>query len=498
MTGVVGRWPQFLRRIAQAVAVVVCLASGNGETSGETVAPATVPTLARPSDRDRFRITTFAAGLANPTSMTELSDGSILVATSDGGTSWSANNLLASPRSALVRLADTDGDGVADSSTELASTGLPGLTTSVRRAGTLVFALSSRSGSESITVWRTGATPTDPLTKVGSLSFSFPSGWQHTTYALATKPAAAGGVELYFNVGAQKNDVSTSPSLTVGLTASGSLSFSDAAGTVAMAADSIQRVVVSDLGGSLSVTAPVRIAAGLRNAAGMTFDSAGNLWFQDNGIDKPSSPSVSLSADTLHRIVAADLGTTVPHFGFAGTYVDYATGAIVGPTAGVTLPLADFRPVNGRKSEGAVEIAFAPSVFPSDLAGGLFVPFSGEWNKGGVNNTENPVSWVDASTGSSFHFIDNRIMGHPNGVLATSDALYLSDLNFTGAFSGSVSGTFQGTTVVNLPADRGGVIYRIVSVPEPRLTVSAILAAAAAVFSRAGRRAVWPRSDTVR
>jgi hypothetical protein len=151
------------------------------------------------------------------------------------------------------------------------------------------------------------------------------------------RPAAAGGIEIYFNVGSKVNNAATSPSETVGLSASGGASFVGNSGPVQMVGDSIQRVVVNDTGNSLSVAAPVPIATGLRNAAGMTFDGAGNLWFEDNGIDTPTNLSVSLSADTLHVIPASLIGVTVPTFGFAGTYVDYATGAIVGPTAGVTL-----------------------------------------------------------------------------------------------------------------------------------------------------------------
>lgn len=50
-----------------------------------------MPTLAREEDRARFRVTAFATGLGYPTSMTTLADGSLLVATSEGGTSWLAN-----------------------------------------------------------------------------------------------------------------------------------------------------------------------------------------------------------------------------------------------------------------------------------------------------------------------------------------------------------------------------------------------------------------------
>lgn len=473
-------------------------ATVDGRSFAATIVPAIVPGLNRPVDQSRFNVTVFAAGLANPSSMTELSDGSILVATSQGGNSWISDYIFASTSSALVRLADTNGDGVADETTVLASSGLPGLTTSVRRSGNLVVALSSQGGKEAITVWRTGASPTDPLTQIGKLGFSFPSGWEHTTYALAARPAAGGGVEVYFNVGSKANDVSTNPATSVGLTASGGATFSNTSGTVAMSPDSIQRVVITDQGSALSVTAPTTIAVGLRNAAGLTFDASGNLWLEDNGIDTPSNGSVSLSADTLHVIPAADLGSTIPNFGFAETWVDYATGAIVGPTSGVTLPVANFRPIDGEKSEGAVEIAFAPSSFPADLAGGVFTTFSGEFNKGGINNTENPVSWTDTRTGSSFHFIENQIMGHPNGLLSTSDALFLSDLNFTGAFGGLVTGSFQGTSVVGLPADEGGVIYRITVVPEPSFPVTASMGVVAWLLTRGGRRSGWLRWDRLR
>ncbi|MEI6368006.1 MAG: hypothetical protein WCH79_19610 [Planctomycetia bacterium] len=451
------------------MASVVAIVGGAVGASRSLGVPLT-PAFARPIDQSRFSIVPFATGLANPTSMAELADGSLLVATSNGAQTWIAHDLFGSTTGALVRLVDTDGDGVADGAPQvLASAGLPGLVTSVRRVGNLVVALSAQAGGPAITAWRTGATPSEPFTAAGKLSFAFPAGWEHTTYALAMLPAAAGVVEIYFNVGSKLNNAATSASETVGLSASGGASFIGVGGEVQMAGDSIQRVVVTDTGGSLSVAAPVPIATGLRNAAGMTFDGSGNLWFEDNGIDNPANRSESLSADTLHVISASLIGVNVPNFGFAGTYVDYGTGALVGPTAGVTLPVADFRPIGGEKSEGAVELAAAPSSFPDDLAGGFFVPFSGAWNAGGQANTENPVSWVDPATGQSFHFIENQLMGHPNGVLATSSALFLSDLNFAGAMVGTVDG---------IAADQGGVIYRIapIAVPEPSSAMSCLMA----------------------
>jgi hypothetical protein len=189
---------------------------------------------------------------------------------------------------------------------------------------------------------------------------------------------------------------------------------------------------------------------------------------QDNGID--GTGHTSLSADELNRIAAADLGVTVPDFGFAETYVDYATGTTVGPTEGVTPPLVAFRPLDGEKSEGAVELAMAPAAFPTDFSGGVFVPFSGKFNLGGEQNDENPLVFVDTTNNTYFHFISNQIMGHPNGVLATSDALYLSDLNYRGAFGG--------TSPSGVPADQEGVIYRIAYVPEPSATILAVIGAA--------------------
>lgn len=460
-------WPGRLVAIAAGLAVGVWAAA-------ISQAGPIVPSFARPEDQARFRVSTFSSGLAFPTSMTTLPDGSLLVATSAGGTSWASNYLFASTSSALVRLVDGNHDGVADGPPQVMAANLPGLLSSVRRVGDLVFATSSQEGAEGITILRTGSSASDPLTVAGRLSFSFPANFGHTTYALAARAGANGGVELYFNVGARGNDVATPETATVGFTPALGAAFAGGPASVQLVADSLHRVLIADSGSSLSVSAPQQIASGLRNAAGMAFDSAGNLYVQDNGID--ASGHTSLSADELNMISAAQLGQVVPDFGFAATYVDYATGETVGPTAGVTAPLAVFRPIAGEKSEGAVEVAFAPASFPGEFAGGLFVPFSGKFNQGRENNDENPLVFVDPTTASSFHFIANQTMGHPNGVLATADALYLSDLNYTGAFFGTVDG---------VPADQGGVIYRIVAVPEPATWL--LLGIAALLLAPRGR-----------
>ncbi len=238
----------------------------------------------------------------------------------------------------------------------------------------------------------------------------------------------------------------------------------------------MHRVTVTDAAGTITVGAPQQIARGLRNAAGLVFDGQGNLWLQDNGSDDRVA-HVALAADELNRISAADLGTTVPNFGFASMYVDYATGAAVGPTEGVVQPLVAFLPIAGDRSEGAVELALAPSSFPGDLAGGVFVPFSGLFNQGGVNNDENPPVFVNTADNTYYHFIEDQIMGHPNGVLSTSDGLYLSDLNYLGFF-----GNFRNSNP-DVPADEQGVIYMITYVPGPS-TIAGLLVCLACLSTR--------------
>lgn len=443
---------------------------------GATVVPsgfaAPLLTLARPVDQARFAATTFATGLSFPTSMAELADGSLLVAESAGAT------LFGSTSGRLVRLVDADADGVADGPPQVLASGgnLPGLVTSVRRVGDLVIALSSQTGGEAITFWRAGPTPATPLTYAGRVGFTFPSGSEHTTYALAARPAAdaPAAVDVYFNVGAAANSVATPLTSTVALAGSG-LAFSPAT----VVADSIHRLRVSDAGGNLSVSAPQQVARGLRNAAGMVFDPAGNLYLQDNGIDTEGNRGVSFSADELNRIPAATLGQTVPDFGFAGSYVRSADGVLVNPGPGITDPLIAFLPQAGRRSEGAVEIAMAPAGFGGEFSGGVFTAFYGMWAQAGPANQENPVVFADPATGQYFHFVNNQVHGHPSGMLATSSSLFVTDLAWTGSLD---------TTVGGVAANEAGVIYRISPVPEPSAIVLAAVALAALGVGRRHHR----------
>lgn len=140
-------------------------------------------------------------------------------------------------------------------------------------------------------------------------------------------------------------------------------------------------------------------SAGLRNAAGMVLEANGDLYLQDNG---------------------ADLGRLIPDFGFPHTVVSAATGETI--SAGV---------------------AVCPAICATP----------------GAANLENPVVFADPRSGSRFHFIANQLLGHPNGLLASQDSLYLTDLDYVG----------------NLQSDSRGSIYRIQSLVPPPATVPAPL-----------------------
>jgi len=412
----------------------------------------TPPTLIlnRPEDQARFRVTTFASGLSFPTSMASLADGSLLVATNNGP------SIFGSPTGNLLRLVDLDQDGLADGAPTVLATGFPGSVTSVRRVDDLVMALSST--QERISLWRTGATPSSPLIPAGSLSFSFPGGFSHSTYALAARvaPSNPAAVEVFFNLGGQGNFSSTTA--TVGLSG-------DGAGVVMaatqLAANSIHRLTLTATGLGSQLSGVVQqVARGLRNAAGMVFAANGDLLLHDNGIDTPNNQDVSLSSDELNRIPAADLGVVIHDFGFPNTYVSAATGQTIAngvavcdgicATPGVTPPRLVFRPIGSERSEGAVELALAPSGFPADFAGGVFSAFFGKF-AGGAANDENPVVFSHPATGTYFHFIPNQLLGHPNGLMASGNSLFLSDLDYGGNLGGTTKGTIYQITNLDSP-----------------------------------------------
>ncbi|MBX7072872.1 MAG: hypothetical protein K1X71_06955 [Pirellulales bacterium] len=386
-----------------------------------------------------FRVTTYRSGLNFPTSMQTLGDGSLLVATSN------PNGSLFNSTGALVRLVDANSDGVADAAPQTLYNGLPGVVTSVRREGSLVFATSSQSGSQRISLLRTGATAADPYSLLGSLNFSFPAGWEHSTYTMTTRPVAGspGDYELYFNIGSQFNNLATTGTVGLSGLASGTL-----------AGDSIYRVRVSDTGPAPVVSNLEQIASGLRNAAGMVIQpNSGALYFEDNGIDTPGNLSEAFSADELNVIAAGDLGGAVENFGFPDTYIQYRTGAQIGNTG--VAPIVAFQPLGPTQSEseGPVEIGLSPAAFPGGLNNGMFVAFHGESGKAGLANGENPLVYYDFARNEYLHFIsnDDPSVGSWNGVLSSGNSLFLTDLTSTGSFS----------------APGTGVIYQIQALPAP-------------------------------
>jgi glucose/arabinose dehydrogenase len=381
----------------------------------------------------QFRVTVFASGLYYPRGMLELADGSLLV-----GTSTPAGGTLAASTGELVRLVDGDGDGEADGPGIVLASGLPGIVTALRLAGSLVVVSSAQGGSERVSFLRQGTTPADPLTLVGSLDFAFPAGWINTGLGLEVRPTPGqpGRYDVFFTVGASGNDHQGTD--TVGV--SGLL-------TAALDGASLYRVTVDDLGGTPIVSALTAIATGVRNGDGLAIDPAtGDLYLTDRGMTAAADPETPISADELNRIAAAANGSGGLHFGFPGEYIEYGTGTHVG--SGGILPLTAFQPLaGGGKSTRARELALAPPQFPVGLNDGFFVGFDGRTGAAGAANEGNPVVYVEG-TGQAFHFIapGGPQIGHPGAVLATADSLYVADLSRIGALD---------TTA------RAGVIYRI-------------------------------------
>jgi glucose/arabinose dehydrogenase len=383
-------------------------------------------------DPSAFLVTVFASGLFYPYGMTELPDGSLLVGTSvptGGGYFASTGELL--------RLVDSDADGVADGPPVVMAGGLPGAITAVRRAGNLIFAVSTQPGASMICVLRLGGSPSEALTWIGAIEIAYEVPMDHGTYELATRPVpgSPGRHELYFNVGSIANDASGASVSLHGLI------------EATLADSAIYRVIVDEGDDLPRFSEPALIATGLRNAAGIAIHpESGDLFFADNGIDTPEDRLEALSADELDRIEAADVGGAAEDFGFPTDYVEYRTGRRVG--SGGIQPLVAFLPLDGSENEGTAEIAFAPADFPPPLDDGVFVGFHGQWDEVGLANEENPLVYVDLATGEYFHVVgnDDPLVGHLDGLLSTDTALYAADLTGPGSLLGT---------------EPLGVIYRI-------------------------------------
>ena len=457
--------PRFLRF---AIALTICVLTPRSSEadpfaiSGPGVNP------------NNFRITTFASGLNYPYGMHMLSDGSLLVATSDpAGTSFFSST------GKLIRLVDADSDGIVDgpgATLYTAPTGT-GSFTGVRAAGELVAVMSA---GQEISVLRAGASPGDPLTLEGTIEFTIPTGWEHVPSGLALRetPGQPGGYDLLFQLGSFDNNSATTETATVSGLVNGTLE-----------GDSIYMVTITDNGTSVIGAALTQIVDGVRNPAGIAFDpSTGDLYFEDNGIDTPGNRSEAFSADELNFLSATDIGGGVENFGYADNYTEYRTGNVIGGSG--TQPLVAFQPIpspNGDESEGAAEIAFAPPGFPDGLNNGIFVGFHGQFNLAGLNNEENPLVYVDLDTLNYFHFIGvgESGIGHLDGLLSAGNSLFISDLSSNGSITNG--------------AGSGG-IYQITNrVPEPSIVSFFLLGlgatAASACFGGVGQKRKVPQTQ---
>src|SRR5262249_51941286 len=210
-----------------------------------------------------------------------------------------------------------------------------------------------------------------------------------------------GYYDVIFNIGSQNNGVVTGSNGSVVLDGNGNPTYVPSTGTPSASGlisgsfqgDSLYMITVHDNNGTPVVANLRQIASGLRNAASLAFDpSSGDLYIADNGIDGNDFGNEAWSADELDRIPAAQIGTSVPFFGFPEVIngqlkVSYYKTinkpgdpvTVVNPTVGVQ-PIVAFEPLpdpvlttEGSESEGPSGFALSPAQFPPGLNHGAII-----------------------------------------------------------------------------------------------------------------------------
>jgi hypothetical protein len=347
---------------------------------------------------------------------------------------------------------DLNGDGIADGSQVLA-TGLPRELTDVRIQGNLVFVTSAGSPGDgvnpSVNILALNSRVYRPLIPVAKLNFQFPAPWQHLTYGLATRatPGQAGSYDVFFNDGSQDDADTTPVNLTTTITSG------DGLFTGTLHPDSIYKLTVTPgIRNRIAFSNLKQIAFGLRNAAGIAVQpSTGDLYFEDNGINggQLGNNDPQLSADELDMIPAAQIGVgAAPDFGFAHDYISEPDGTRVG--SGAVQPIVAYTPVNGSYSEGPQDIAFTPASWPTVFQNGVAAGFYGQdaYSGNGLANTQNPVVFYGLMSHAKFDMISNDVaaLGHPTGLLSTSNSMFVADLSPDNTFSAGSGNIFELTS----------------------------------------------------
>jgi hypothetical protein len=387
-----------------------------------------------------FRVTQFSSGFSFPNSMQQLSDGSIAVVGSSAGFNSGA----------ITRLVDANHDGVADGPGTVLYQAANGPLTGFVKIGSL-YAVGNL-GDHTITLLTPGVTPADPMTPVGSFSFAYPGNWEHNNVGMAVRPTPGtpGSYDLVFNVGSEyDHQLSTDKVPLSGLF------------NATLDGDALYLITINENGSVPTASGFEKVATGIRNAVGMQFDASGNFYFADNAIDGPGPDGDEPpQADELNFISSSDFGSLID-FGYPTCYVAYRTGVQVGgPCQG---PLVAFQPLPngtplGSESEGPSSIAFSPVLFPGAYNDGIFIGFAGKYAIGPPNE-ENAIVYYDFGTGQYIHFVENSLpdFGQADGLLATSDSLFVSDL-------------------------LTGNIYEISAAPEPRTVLLFVVSVTAGAF----------------
>ena len=233
-----------------------------------------------------FRITTFASGLDFPLGMARLSDGSLLVAVSQGTSLFNSTGRL-------LRFVDANEDGIADGPGTVLYSNLPGSQSAVCVAGDLILVTGQ---TKPMTVLRTGASPASPLTFVGRIGIAYPGSWFHPNSALGLRktPGQTNSYDLLFQLGSDSNFAVTTRTAT--LTNQNILG-----ATGILAGDSVFMLTITDNGTNVTAANLRQLASGLRNPAG----------YDDIGLAICRSPDVTLATIDKAIRMKLDRGTRI-------------------------------------------------------------------------------------------------------------------------------------------------------------------------------------------